>query len=76
VPDAQQYGGAVHVTVLPFDDYRVGRHLGGGQLQCGAHPRRKRVSTRLRCVTGFGTDSSGADGMVMVLLACRVAVAI
>jgi hypothetical protein len=26
---------AVHVTVVPFDDYRVGGRLGGGQLRCG-----------------------------------------
>ena len=32
---ASQCGGAVHVTVVPFDDYRVRGRLGGGQLQCG-----------------------------------------
>jgi hypothetical protein len=30
----------------------------------------------LRCVTGSGTDSSGPDGMVMVLFGFRVVVVI
>jgi hypothetical protein len=27
--------GAVHVTVVPFDDYRVGATWEVGQMQCG-----------------------------------------
>ena len=34
------------------------------------------LSACLRCVTGSGTESSGADAMVMVLVPCRVVAAI